>query len=139
MDKKALTERDICTKYITPALAQAGWDTFTQVLEEFPLTKGRIIVRGRQHTRAQNKRADYVLFYKPNIPLAVIEAKDNNHSLGDGTFAIAFIFKYSPPQQSSSAGTWCRSGALLVLRVQFCGVPPCAGAGRPDGDLYGYC
>ena len=58
MDKKALTERDICTKYITPALAQAGWDTFTQVLEEFPLTKGRIIVRGRQHTRAQNKRAD---------------------------------------------------------------------------------
>ena len=56
-----------------------------------------------------------------------------------GTFAIAFIFKYSPPQQSSSAGTWCCSGALLVLRVQLCGVPPCAGAGRPDGDLYGYC
>ena len=84
MDKKTLTERDICTKFITPALAQAGWDTFTQVLEEFPLTKGRIIVRGRQHARAQNKRADYVLFYKPNIPLAVIEAKDNKHSLGDG-------------------------------------------------------
>ena len=84
MDKKALTERDICTKYITPALAKAGWDTFTQVLEEFPLTKGRIIVRGRQHARGQNKRADYVLFYKPNIPLAVIEAKDNNHSVGDG-------------------------------------------------------
>ena len=84
MDKKALTERDICTKFIAPALAQAGWDTFTQVLEEYPLTKGRIIVRGRQHARAQNKRADYVLFYKPNIPLAVIEAKDNNHSLGDG-------------------------------------------------------
>ena len=84
MDKKALTERDICTKYITPALEKAGWDTFTQILEEYPLTKGRVIVRGQHHTRAKNKRADYVLFYKPNIPIAVIEAKDNNHSVGDG-------------------------------------------------------
>ncbi len=84
MNKKELTERDICTKFITPALEKAGWDTFTQILEEFPLTKGRIIVRGQQHTRAKNKRADYVLFYKPNIPIAVIEAKDNNHSIGDG-------------------------------------------------------
>ena len=45
---------------------------------------GRIIVRGKLHTRAKHKRADYVLFYKPNIPIAVIEAKDNNHSVGDG-------------------------------------------------------
>ena len=84
MNKKALTERDICTKFITPALEQAGWDVGTQVREEFPLTKGRIIVRGKLHTRAQHKRADYVLFYKPNIPIAVIETKDNNHSVGDG-------------------------------------------------------
>jgi type I restriction enzyme R subunit len=84
MNKKDLTERDICTKYITPALEKAGWDTLTQILEEFPITKGRIIVRGQQHTRAKNKRADYVLFYKPNIPIAVIEAKDNNHCVGDG-------------------------------------------------------
>ncbi len=84
MNKKQLTERDICTKYITPALERAGWDSATQVREEFPLTKGRIIVRGKLHTRAQHKRVDYVLFYKPNIPLALIEAKDNNHSLGDG-------------------------------------------------------
>jgi len=84
MNKKQLTERDICTKYITPALERAGWDIVTQVREEFPLTKGRIIVRGKLHTRAQLKRVDYVLFYKPNIPLALIEAKDNNHSLGDG-------------------------------------------------------
>ena len=67
-----------------PALEQAGWDIATQVREEFPLTKGRIIVRGKLHTRAQNKRADYVLFHKPNMPIAVIEAKDNKHSLGDG-------------------------------------------------------
>ena len=84
MNKKELSERDICTKFITPALEQAGWDIATQVREEFPLTKGRIIVRGKLHTRAQNKRADYVLFHKPNMPIAVIEAKDNKHSLGDG-------------------------------------------------------
>lgn len=84
MNKKQLSERDICTKFITPALQQAGWDITTQVREEFSLTKGRVIVRGKLHTRAKNKRADYVLFYKPNIPIAIIEAKDNNHSLGDG-------------------------------------------------------
>ena len=75
--------------------------------------------------------------------LETLAAKSKHAAAGPGacggTFAIAVIFKYSPPQQSSSAGTWCRSGVLLVLRVQFCGVPPCAGAGRPDGDLYGYC
>lgn len=84
MSKKQLSERDICTKYITPALEKVGWDITTQIREEFPLTKGRIIVRGMLHTRASHKRADYVLFYKPNIPIAVIEAKDNNHSVGDG-------------------------------------------------------
>jgi len=83
-NKCSLTERDICTKWITPALERAGWDTLTQIREEFPLTDGRILVRGKLHTRARNKRADYVLFYKPNIPIAIIEAKDNNHSLGDG-------------------------------------------------------
>lgn len=83
MNKKQLSERDICSKFITPALEQAGWDLATQIREEFPLTKGRIIVRGKLHTRAKHKRADYVLFYKPNIPIAIIEAKDNNHSMGD--------------------------------------------------------
>jgi len=84
MNKKELSERDICTKYITPSLEAAGWDIQTQVREEFALTNGRIIVRGQLHTRAKNKRADYVLFYKPNIPLAIVEAKDNKHSIGDG-------------------------------------------------------
>lgn len=84
MNKQQLSERDICSKFITPALQQAGWNLQTQVREEFSLTKGRIIVRGKLHTRAQHKRADYVLFYKANLPIAVIEAKDNKHSLGDG-------------------------------------------------------
>jgi type I restriction enzyme, R subunit len=84
MDKKQLSERDICTKYITPALERSGWDILTQIREEFSLTDGRILVRGKLHARAKNKRADYVLFYKPNLPIAIIEAKDNNHSVGDG-------------------------------------------------------
>ena len=83
MDQKELTERDICTKFITPALVKSGLDPATQFLEELPLTKGRVVVRGQLHTRAKNKRADYVLFYKPN-PIAIIEAKDNNHSVGAG-------------------------------------------------------
>jgi type I restriction enzyme, R subunit len=82
--KKQFSERDICTKYITPALERSGWDLATQVREEFALTNGRVLVRGQLHTRAKNKRADYVLFYKPNIAIAIIEVKDNNHSLGDG-------------------------------------------------------
>jgi type I restriction enzyme, R subunit len=81
---KNLSERDICTKFITPAIEKAGWDILTQVREEFSLTNGRIIVRGKLHTRAKNKRADYALFYKPNIPIAIVEAKDNTHSIGDG-------------------------------------------------------
>ena len=83
MDKKTLSERDICTKFITPALCKAGWDVDTQVREELFFTKGRIIVRGKLVSRGQAKRADYVLYYKPNIPVALIEAKDNTHSVGD--------------------------------------------------------
>jgi type I site-specific restriction endonuclease len=84
MDKRTLSERDICTKFITPALRQAGWDEMSQIREEVGFTKGRIIVRGKLVTRGKAKRADYVLHFKPNIPIAIIEAKDNNHSVGDG-------------------------------------------------------
>ena len=82
--KKSLSERDICTKYITPALLQAGWDSLRQIREEVTFTDGRIIVRGKLHTRGEKKRADYILYHKPNIPLAVIEAKDNTHTVGAG-------------------------------------------------------
>lgn len=83
LNKKTLTERDICTKFITPALAAAGWDIQKQVREEWAFTDGRIIVRGHKHTRGQRKRADYVLFCKSTM-VAIIEAKDNNHSIGHG-------------------------------------------------------
>ena len=101
MDKRSLSERDICTKFITPALRQAGWDEMLQIREEVGFTKGRIIVRGKLVTRGQAKRADYILYFKPNIPLALIEVKDNSHSVGDGmqqaldyaaTLDIPFVF-----------------------------------------------
>lgn len=84
MDKKKLSERDICTKYITPALEASKWDINNQVREELGYTLGRIHVKGKLASRGKNKRADYVLYYKPDLPLAVIEAKDNNHSIGAG-------------------------------------------------------
>lgn len=87
MNKKQLTETDIRTKFITPAIVgQDGskWDRMTQLLEEHYFTKGRVIVRGKSVTRASAKKADYILFYKPNLPVAVVEAKDNNHSVGAG-------------------------------------------------------
>jgi len=84
MDKKKLSERDICTKYITPAIQRAGWDIQRQVREEYAFTDGRVIVRGNLTSRGKRKRADYLLFHKPNMPLAVVEAKDNNHAMGAG-------------------------------------------------------
>jgi type I restriction enzyme R subunit len=84
MNKQDLSERDICTKFITPAVKHAGWDEMTQIREEVSFTNGRIIVRGKLVTRGKAKRADYILYYKPNIPIAIIEAKHNTCSMGDG-------------------------------------------------------
>ena len=84
MNKKDMSERDICTKYITPSLVKAGWDIKTQIREEVTFTDGRVIVRGNVTTRGKKKRADYILYHKANMPIAVVEAKDNKHSVGDG-------------------------------------------------------
>ena len=84
MDKKSLSERDICTKFITPAIIKAGWDKDSQIREEVSFTAGKVIVRGKLVSRGKGKRADYILYYKNNIPLAIVEAKDNNHSAGAG-------------------------------------------------------
>lgn len=83
-DKKKMSERDICTKYITPALKKAGWDIQSQIREEVSFTDGRITVRGNKTSRGERKRADYILYYKPNIPVAIIEAKKNTLSLNSG-------------------------------------------------------
>lgn len=84
MGKRDLSEEDIKAQYITPAIESAGWDIKKQVRLEYPFTAGRIILRGNVTSRGQKKRADYLLFYKPNIPLAIIEAKDNNYPSGAG-------------------------------------------------------
>src|SRR6202790_4334287 len=101
MNKKDLSERDICSKFIGPAVKRAGWDGMLQIREEVNFTKGRIIVRGKLVSRGKAKRADYILCFKPNIPIAIIQPKDNNHSVGDGmqqaldyaaTLNIPFVF-----------------------------------------------
>lgn len=84
MGKRDLSEEDIKARYITPAIVDSGWDLKKQVRLEYAFTAGRIILRGNITARGKQKRADYVLFYKSNFPLAVIEAKDNNHPVGAG-------------------------------------------------------
>ena len=105
VDKKSLSERDICTKFITPALGRAGWDLLTQVREEVTFTKGRVIVKGRLRSRGELRRADYILYFKPHIPLAVVEAKDNNHSVSAGMQqALAYAEALDIPFVFSSNG-----------------------------------
>lgn len=106
MTKQAFSERDICTKFITPAVQQAGWNLHTQVREEYPVSDGRIIVRGRLHHRSHPRRADYVLCFQKNQPIAVIEAKDASHSLGHGMQqAQAYAEKLDVPFAISSNGS----------------------------------
>ena len=84
MDKKRLNEAEICDAFITPAIIGAGWDQRTQIRREYTFTAGRVIVRGKLGSRGKKKRADYLLFYQSNLPLAVVEAKDNSHPVGGG-------------------------------------------------------
>lgn len=84
IDKKSLSEQDICSKFITPAITGAGWNLMHQLREQVTFTDGQIIVRGKTVKRGEQKRADYILYYKPNIPIAIVEAKDNNHAVGAG-------------------------------------------------------
>jgi type I restriction enzyme R subunit len=67
IDKRDLSERDICTKFITPALYQAGWDQHHQIRGEVNVTRGRVLVKGNSVSRAKPRRADYILYYKPNM------------------------------------------------------------------------
>jgi len=84
MNKKELSEEDIKRIYITPAIDKAGWEPKKQVRQEIYFTAGRIIIHGKTIKRGKAKKADYILYFKPDIPLAIVEAKDNKHSVGDG-------------------------------------------------------
>lgn len=111
MDKLTLTERDICTKFITPAIQQAGWQQH-EFREEVRLTDGRVMVRGTLAARIKNpdvkggpKRADYVLYACSNIPIAVVEAKQNKYPVGYGMQqALAYAELLDAPFAISSSG-----------------------------------
>ena len=101
MNKKDLSEADISEKFITPAVLKAGWDEQTQIGRQVFFTDGRIFVKGKLTARGKRKFADYILCYKRNFPIAIIEAKDNNHTVKAGiqqalgyanTLDIPFVF-----------------------------------------------
>ncbi len=108
MNKKDLTETDIRTKFITPAIVGSDgskWDVMTQVREEHQFTKGRVIVRGKTVKRGDVKKIDYLLYYKPGIPIALVEAKDNSHTVGAGMQqALAYAETLDIPFAYSSNG-----------------------------------
>lgn len=100
MSSKTMSEDDVRAKYITPAVIRAGWPE-QMIRRQVYFTNGRIYVKGRLTARGKRKFADYILYYKPNIPLALIEAKDNGHTIGAGmqqaldyarTLDIPFVF-----------------------------------------------
>jgi type I restriction enzyme R subunit len=110
MDKKEkleLSESDICDLFITPAIKNAGWDTLKQVRREVTLTPGPVVVRGNMSSRnkKKKKRADYVLAWEPGIPIAVVEAKDNNHTVSQGLQqALGYAEILQVPSAFSSNG-----------------------------------
>src|SRR5438105_2993662 len=85
-DKKALSETDICDLFITPAIKNAGWDPLKQIRREVTLAPGPVVVRGNMSSRNKKKKkfADYILSLEPGVPVAVVEAKDNNHTVSHG-------------------------------------------------------
>lgn len=103
-EKQGLTETETRTRYITPAILNAGWDA-SLVREEFFYTAGRIHVQGKKSIRGEKKRVDYLLHYKPNLPLAVVEAKDNTKPIGAGMQqAIAYAEALDVPFVFTSNG-----------------------------------
>ncbi|CCP05511.1 type I restriction enzyme, R subunit [Erwinia amylovora MR1] len=84
VNKTHLTETDIITKFIMPAVKDAGWDVMSQIRQGVKLRDGKVVVRGKLAARLTVKSADIVLYHKPGLPLAVIEAKANKHEIGKG-------------------------------------------------------
>jgi type I restriction enzyme R subunit len=126
--KKKCSEIDICDLFITPAIKQAGWDQMQQIRREVTLSPGPVIVRGNLSSRnkKQRKFADYVLSLKPGLPLAIVEAKDNKHSISSGLQqALGYAEILDVPSAFSSNG----DGFAEHNRV--------ASAGEPTETEYG--
>lgn len=120
MSKKSLNETEICDQYITPAIHGAGWDKHTQVRREFFFTDGQVLVRGKVAVRGKRKRADYLLFHSANFPLAVVEAKDNNHPVGGG---MQQAIRYA---EALDVGSSTRSACPIARAART----PCGGKAR---------
>ena len=106
-DKKTLSEIDICDLFITPAIKDAGWDPIMQIRREVTLTPGPIVVRGNMSSRNKKKKkfADYVLYWEPDVPVAVVEAKDNNQTVSQGLQqALGYADILEVPSAFSSNG-----------------------------------
>ena len=121
INKKELSESDICDLYITPAIKEVGWDQMLQIRREVTLTPGPVIVRGEMSARNKKKKkfADYVLSWEPGIPIAVIEAKDNNHSVSHGmqqALGYADIMKTEAINRVVEAAAGGEKRLLLVWR-----------------------
>jgi len=107
INKKTLSETDICDLFITPAIKNAGWDPAIQIRREVTLTPGPVIVRGNMSSRNRKKKkfADYVLSWEPGVPVAVVEAKDNNYAVGHGMQqALGYAAILNVPSAFSSNG-----------------------------------
>lgn len=104
-NKSSLSERDVITKFIIPSIEASGWDKQSQIREEVSFTAGRIFVKGKLTKRGQKKRADIIIYYKSNIPVAVVEAKDNKHTVGAGMQqALEYATTLDIPVSISSNG-----------------------------------
>jgi type I restriction enzyme R subunit len=107
INKKGLSETDICDLFITPAIKNAGWDTVNQIRREVTLTPGPVIVRGNMSSRNKKKKkfADYVLYQEQGVPIGVVEAKDNNYAVSHGMQqALGYAEILEVPSAFSSNG-----------------------------------
>jgi type I restriction enzyme R subunit len=107
INKKDLSEIDICDLYITPAIKNAGWEPITQIRREVTLTPGPVIVRGNMSVRNKKKKkfADYILQWEPGVPIAIVEAKDNKHTVSHGLQqALGYADIIKVPSAFSSNG-----------------------------------
>src|SRR5882757_7411177 len=106
-EKQQLSEIDICDLFITPAIKSVGWDQLTQIRREVTLAPGPVVVRGNLASRNKKKKkfADYVLYQEPGVPIAVVEAKDNNYTVSHGLQqALGYAEILDVPSAYSSNG-----------------------------------
>lgn len=101
---KNLTEEDVKLRYVTPAIVDAGWAT-DQIFMEKYFTAGRISIHGKRTKRGEGRKADYLLCSAPNLPMAIVEAKDGKHQVSDGIQqAIDYAHILGVPFSYSSNG-----------------------------------